>query len=228
MKNDIRIFAFVLALVLGQAVIHPMMYGPLAALYSELFSTGSRYTGASLGYQLAGLGAGLAAGAAGAGRARPRGGRGRTGRRWARPHRPPAGAGEPITGPQAASSSRRRPARCWRVRSVAAMPSRTGGPARLRIPSRSSGRQCPPPAAARRRTACTDRVSVSTSRARPATRRWTFRRGLRWPRVPLPTNDYRLPRSGSGPGNPHRPSPGSLGRSWGDSSKQRRGDGGDD
>ncbi|WP_112266542.1 MFS transporter [Lentzea terrae] len=50
----------VVALILGQAVIHPMMYGPLAALYSELFSTGSRYTGASLGYQLAGLGAGLA------------------------------------------------------------------------------------------------------------------------------------------------------------------------
>ncbi|MEU7474774.1 MFS transporter [Lentzea sp. NPDC042327] len=50
----------VLALVLGQAVVHPMMYGPLAALYSELFTTGSRYTGASLGYQLAGLGAGLA------------------------------------------------------------------------------------------------------------------------------------------------------------------------
>jgi MFS family permease len=50
----------VIALILGQAVIHPMMYGPLAALYSELFSTGSRYTGASLGYQLAGLGAGLA------------------------------------------------------------------------------------------------------------------------------------------------------------------------
>ncbi|HEX7301285.1 MFS transporter [Lentzea sp.] len=50
----------VIALVLGQAVVHPMMYGPLAALYSELFSTGSRYTGASLGYQIAGLGAGLA------------------------------------------------------------------------------------------------------------------------------------------------------------------------
>ena len=47
-------------LIVGQAVLHPMMYGPLAALYSELFSTGSRYTGASLGYQLAGLGAGLA------------------------------------------------------------------------------------------------------------------------------------------------------------------------
>ncbi|GAA3441349.1 MFS transporter [Planomonospora venezuelensis] len=49
-----------LALVLGQSVIHPMMYGPLAALYTELFSTRSRYTGASLGYQVAGLGAGLA------------------------------------------------------------------------------------------------------------------------------------------------------------------------
>ncbi|MEB3366720.1 MFS transporter [Saccharopolyspora mangrovi] len=48
------------ALVLGQGVIHPMMYGPLAALYTELFSTESRYTGASLGYQLAGLGGGLA------------------------------------------------------------------------------------------------------------------------------------------------------------------------
>ncbi|MFC6080139.1 MFS transporter [Sphaerisporangium aureirubrum] len=49
-----------LALVLGQSVLHPLMYGPLAALYSELFATRSRYTGASLGYQLAGLGAGLA------------------------------------------------------------------------------------------------------------------------------------------------------------------------
>ncbi len=49
-----------LALVIGQAVLHPMMYGPLAALYSELFSTEHRYTGASLGYQLAGLGAGFA------------------------------------------------------------------------------------------------------------------------------------------------------------------------
>ncbi|UBU16191.1 MFS transporter [Nonomuraea gerenzanensis] len=49
-----------LALVLGQSIIHPMMYGPLAALYAELFATRSRYTGASLGYQIAGLGAGLA------------------------------------------------------------------------------------------------------------------------------------------------------------------------
>lgn len=50
----------VLAVVVGQSVLHPMMYGPLAALYAELFSTRSRYTGASLGYQLAGLGAGFA------------------------------------------------------------------------------------------------------------------------------------------------------------------------
>jgi MFS family permease len=49
-----------LALVIGQSFIHAMMYGPLAALYSEMFSTENRYTGASLGYQIAGLGAGLA------------------------------------------------------------------------------------------------------------------------------------------------------------------------
>ncbi|MFF4776508.1 MFS transporter [Microtetraspora fusca] len=47
------------ALVLGQGIVQPMMYGPLAALYAELFGTESRYTGASLGYQIAGLGAGL-------------------------------------------------------------------------------------------------------------------------------------------------------------------------
>jgi MFS family permease len=50
----------ILAVVLGQSVIHAAWYGPLAALCSELFSTGSRYTGASLGYQIAGTGAGFA------------------------------------------------------------------------------------------------------------------------------------------------------------------------
>ncbi len=50
----------VLAVVVGQGVVHASMYGPLAALYSELFPTRSRYTGASLGYQIAGIGAGLA------------------------------------------------------------------------------------------------------------------------------------------------------------------------
>ncbi len=60
MADTRNVAVLTVALVLGQAVIHPMMYGPLAALYAELFSTRSRYTGASLGYQLAGLGAGLA------------------------------------------------------------------------------------------------------------------------------------------------------------------------
>jgi MFS family permease len=49
----------VLAVVVGQGVVHAAMYGPLAALYTELFSTRARYTGASLGYQIAGIGAGL-------------------------------------------------------------------------------------------------------------------------------------------------------------------------
>ncbi|MGI5131310.1 MFS transporter [Pseudonocardia sp. CA-107938] len=48
------------AVVVGQGIIHTAMYGPMAALYSELFPTHVRYTGASLGYQLAGIGAGLA------------------------------------------------------------------------------------------------------------------------------------------------------------------------
>ncbi|WP_459956660.1 MFS transporter [Nocardia sp. IFM 10818] len=49
-----------IALVLGVGILHPAWYGPLAALCSEMFSTSSRYTGASLGYQLAGIGAGVA------------------------------------------------------------------------------------------------------------------------------------------------------------------------
>ena len=40
------------ALVLG-LVAHAAMYGPQAAFFSELFGTRVRYTGASLGYQLA-------------------------------------------------------------------------------------------------------------------------------------------------------------------------------
>jgi hypothetical protein len=40
-------FAIVLAMV-G----HDMMYGPMAAYFSELFGTGVRYSGASLVYQL--------------------------------------------------------------------------------------------------------------------------------------------------------------------------------
>ena len=42
-----------LALVLAVAVGHAAMYGPQAAFFSELFGTRVRYSGVSLGYQLA-------------------------------------------------------------------------------------------------------------------------------------------------------------------------------
>ena len=46
-----------LGIVLG-LIFHDMMYGPQAALISESFGTGIRYTGAGLGYQLASITAG--------------------------------------------------------------------------------------------------------------------------------------------------------------------------
>jgi MFS transporter, MHS family, shikimate and dehydroshikimate transport protein len=48
----------VLAIVVSLAVGHAAMYGPQAAFFSELFSTRVRYSGASLGYQLASVFAG--------------------------------------------------------------------------------------------------------------------------------------------------------------------------
>jgi metabolite-proton symporter len=52
--------AIILAAV-GGLLFHAMMYGPQAAFVTELFSTRLRYSGASLGYQVAGvLGGGLA------------------------------------------------------------------------------------------------------------------------------------------------------------------------
>ena len=47
-----------LAIVLGLAVGHGAMYGPQASFFSELFGTRVRYSGASLGYQLASVFAG--------------------------------------------------------------------------------------------------------------------------------------------------------------------------
>ena len=44
------LLAFTVALAL-----HAVIFGPLAAFISEQFGTGSRYTGASMGYQLATL-----------------------------------------------------------------------------------------------------------------------------------------------------------------------------
>ncbi|MFE9397094.1 MFS transporter [Streptomyces flavidovirens] len=45
----------ILALVLGQGVAQSTMYGPLGALLTEMFGTHVRYTGASIGYQMATL-----------------------------------------------------------------------------------------------------------------------------------------------------------------------------
>ena len=47
-----------LAIVLGVNLGHDSMYGPQAAYFSELFGTRVRYSGASLGYQLASVFAG--------------------------------------------------------------------------------------------------------------------------------------------------------------------------
>jgi hydroxyacid-oxoacid transhydrogenase len=47
-----------LAIVLGVNLGHDLMYGPQAAYFSELFGTRVRYSGASLGYQLASVFAG--------------------------------------------------------------------------------------------------------------------------------------------------------------------------
>jgi MFS family permease len=45
----------------GLSLIHPLMYGPMAALFAELFPPEVRYSGASLGYQLGAiLGGGFA------------------------------------------------------------------------------------------------------------------------------------------------------------------------
>ena len=48
----------VVAIVVALAAGHAAMYGPQAAFFSELFSTRVRYSGASLGYQLASVFAG--------------------------------------------------------------------------------------------------------------------------------------------------------------------------
>ncbi|MGP3770265.1 MFS transporter [Streptomyces sp. SDT5-1] len=57
----------ILAVVLGHGFAQSLMYGPLGALFSEMFGTRVRYTGASLGYQGATLiGAGFSPMIAGA------------------------------------------------------------------------------------------------------------------------------------------------------------------
>jgi MFS family permease len=50
----------ILAVVVG-LVLHALMYSPQAAFFAELFGTSVRYTGASVGYQLASILAGALA-----------------------------------------------------------------------------------------------------------------------------------------------------------------------
>jgi MFS family permease len=58
LANTGNIVLITLAVVLALAVGHSAMYGPQGAFFSELFGTRVRYSGASLGYQLASIFAG--------------------------------------------------------------------------------------------------------------------------------------------------------------------------
>jgi metabolite-proton symporter len=55
---DTRSFPLVVLAVIGGLVFHGAMYGPQAAFLSELFGTDVRYSGVSIGYQLASVVAG--------------------------------------------------------------------------------------------------------------------------------------------------------------------------
>jgi MFS family permease len=51
-------FALIVVAVVGGLLFHGAMYGPQAAFLSELFGTKVRYSGVSIGYQLASIFAG--------------------------------------------------------------------------------------------------------------------------------------------------------------------------
>ena len=57
-RRQPRRVGFWLAIALGLWLGHDPMYGPQAAYFSELFGTRLRYSGASIGYQLASVIAG--------------------------------------------------------------------------------------------------------------------------------------------------------------------------
>jgi Na+/melibiose symporter-like transporter len=44
-----------LAIVVPFGIVYPMVYGPIAAMFSESFSTRVRYTGVSFVYQFSGI-----------------------------------------------------------------------------------------------------------------------------------------------------------------------------
>jgi MFS family permease len=58
---DARTAGLVTLAIVGGLVFHAAMYGPQAAFFSELFGTGVRYSGVSIGYQLASVAAGSVA-----------------------------------------------------------------------------------------------------------------------------------------------------------------------
>jgi MFS family permease len=58
LMNTHNLVLVVLAIVLSLSLCHAWLYGPQAALIAERFPTRHRYTGASIGYQLASLTAG--------------------------------------------------------------------------------------------------------------------------------------------------------------------------
>jgi metabolite-proton symporter len=58
---DTRSFVVIALAATVGLVLHGAMYGPQAAFFSELFGTRVRYSGASIGYQLASIGAGALA-----------------------------------------------------------------------------------------------------------------------------------------------------------------------
>jgi MFS family permease len=53
LMNSKDVILFTLAVVLSLTIFHAWVYGPQAALIAERFGTRSRYSGASMGYQLA-------------------------------------------------------------------------------------------------------------------------------------------------------------------------------
>lgn len=55
---DTQSFGLTVLAVVGGLIFHGAMYGPQAAFLSELFGTGVRYSGVSIGYQLASVAAG--------------------------------------------------------------------------------------------------------------------------------------------------------------------------
>jgi MHS family shikimate/dehydroshikimate transporter-like MFS transporter len=50
-----NVFAYGLAVFIGLVIVHAPMFGPIGAMFVEMFSARSRYSGASLGYQLGGI-----------------------------------------------------------------------------------------------------------------------------------------------------------------------------